>query len=228
VSDPNFVVIPRYWIPREDAPARAGDIQYLIGFRNVISAISDSRSLVSSAVPVCGVGNSMPLVIVNGPHWKYGVLLACLNSLVLDYLVKQKASGANLNFFIMKQLAVPSPEFFVARSIDSTPLKDWILSRVAELVAVTPDLGPFSSDMIGSDTVFSWDAERRFQLQCELDALFFHVYGISYDDAEYILDSFNVLRNAEMSEHGSFRTKDRVLSLYKSMDEKLSENLIPA
>ena len=35
---------------------------------------------------------------------------------------------------------------------------------------------------------FIWDPERRFQLRCEIDAAFFHLYGISRDDTAYILD----------------------------------------
>jgi hypothetical protein len=33
---------------------------------------------------------------------------------------------------------------------------------------------------------FVWDPARRFQLRCELDAAFFHLYGIARDDVEYV------------------------------------------
>lgn len=35
----------------------------------------------------------------------------------------------------------------------------------------------------------------RLQLQCELDAAFFHLYSVSRGDAEYILGTFDVLEH---------------------------------
>jgi hypothetical protein len=161
----------------------------------------------------------MPLISVGGPRYHYGLLLACLNSLVLDYVLRQKASGGNLNFFIIKQLPVPSPTDLVdgRKKVDGTPIKEYILKRVVELVCTTNDLAPFAADTVGESKTFSWNADRRFQLQCELDALFFHIYGTTEDEVEHILDSFPVVRNAEVSAFGNFRTKETVLSKFKSM-----------
>ena len=64
---------------------------------------------------------------------------------------------------------------------------------------------------------FVWDPERRFQLRCEIDAAFFHLYGISRDDTAYILDTFPVLQRSEKRELGEYRTKRVVLETYDAL-----------
>lgn len=49
--------------------------------------------------------------------------------------------------------------------------------------------GPFASDCGYEGPPFRWDPERRFLLRAELDAAFFHLYGLSRDAADYILDT---------------------------------------
>jgi len=55
-------------------------------------------------------------------------------------------------------------------------LGEWLLPRVLELVYTSHDLAPFASDCGYDGPPFPWDEERRFQLRCELDAAFFHLY----------------------------------------------------
>ncbi len=62
-----------------------------------------------------------------------------------------------------------------------------------------------------------WLPERRDQLRAELDAAMLHLYGLSRDDAEHVLDSFPVLRKYEERDHGEFRTKRLVLAAYDAM-----------
>ena len=45
-----------------------------------------------------------------------------------------------------------------------------------------------------------------------LDALFFHLYGISRDDAAYILDTFLIVREDDEKAFGRYLTKDLVLA----------------
>ena len=41
---------------------------------------------------------------------------------------------------------------------------------------------------------YVWDAERRFTLRCELDALYFHLYGLDAAACARVLDSFPIVR----------------------------------
>jgi hypothetical protein len=66
---------------------------------------------------------------------------------------------------------------------------------------------------------FVWDEARRFQLRCQLDAAFFHLYGLSRDDSAYILDTFPIVRRKDEAAHGTYRTKDTILAIYDELAE---------
>jgi len=97
----------------------------------------------------------------------------------VDYVLRQKDSGGNLNFYILKQIPVLDPDtiqrtaFWAGAQI---PVRDWLLPRVLELTYTAWDLEPFAQDCGWSGPPFRWDEERRFLLRCELDAAFFHLY----------------------------------------------------
>lgn len=50
-----------------------------------------------------------------------------------------------------------------------------------------------------------------------MDALFFHLYGITREDTAYILDTFNVTRDNDIKAHGEYRTKNLILAEYDRM-----------
>jgi hypothetical protein len=93
----------------------------------------------------------------------------------------------------------------------------WLLPRILELTYTAWDLQPFARDCGDEGPPFIWDPDRRFRLQCELDAAFFHLYGLSRDDADYILGTFEVLERAETRTHGEFRTRRVVLECYDAL-----------
>lgn len=70
----------------------------------------------------------------------------------------------------------------------------WLAARVLELTYTAWDLEPFARDVGWDGPPFRWDQARRFLLRAELDAAFFHLYGISRDDTAYILDTFPIVR----------------------------------
>jgi hypothetical protein len=59
---------------------------------------------------------------------------------------------------------------------------------------------------------FVWDEEDRQHRTARLDALFFHLYGISREDADYILNTFPIVREQDEKAHGRFLTRDLVLA----------------
>jgi hypothetical protein len=62
-----------------------------------------------------------------------------------------------------------------------------------------------------------WDEERRFLMRCELDALYFHLYPISRDDADYIMETFPIVRRKDETAHGEYLTKRTILEMYDQM-----------
>jgi hypothetical protein len=68
---------------------------------------------------------------------------------------------------------------------------------------------------------FRFEAGRRVLLRAELDAAFFHLYGIARDDAEYILETFPIVKREDVRKHGEYRTKLTILEIYDAMQQAI-------
>lgn len=96
-------------------------------------------------------------------------------------------------------------------------LAEWISSRVVELVYTAHDLAAFARDCKYLGEPFAWDEARRFALRCELDAAFFHLYGLSRDETATVLDTFPIVARKDLAKFGTYRTRDEILRLYDEM-----------
>ena len=98
------------------------------------------------------------------------------------------------------------------------------------------DLEGFALDLGYVGSPFPWDDERRHILQCELDAIFAHMYQLDRSEIEWILDapspssSFPALKRKEVSEFGEYRTQRYVLCAYDQLQrgEMLNLGIEPA
>ena len=222
-ADPDFLPLPRYWVPAAEVEGRLSgrwDRGWMLGWRDICRS-TDERTVIASLVPRVGVGHKFPLALpsVNGDWSKCACLLANLSSFVFDYLARQKVGGTSMTYFIMKQLPVLPPSAYQAPCPWSPgqTVGEWILPRVLELVYTAWDLAPFARDCGFDGPPFRWDPDRRFHLRCELDAAFFHLYGLDRADTEYVLGTFPVTRKNEERDFGEFRTRGVVLEEYGRM-----------
>jgi hypothetical protein len=136
-----------------------------------------------------------------------------------DYVARQKLSGSNVNYFVVKQLACPAPPTFaqvVAWQPDLT-LADWVRPYVLELSYTSWRLKPYADELGDDGPPFRWNPERRALLRADLDAAFLHMYGLTREEAEHVLDSFFVVRKYDERDHGEYRTKRLVLEAYDRM-----------
>ena len=83
------------------------------------------------------------------------------------------------------------------------------------------DLQPFAHDCGYDGPPFRWDEERRFLLRCELDAAYFHLYGIARDDVDYIMETFPIVKRKDVAAHGEYRTKRVILEIYDAMQQAM-------
>ena len=73
-------------------------------------------------------------------------------------------------------------------------------------------MAPFARDLGYDGPPFTWDEEERRHLRARLDALYFHLYGLDKDDAEYVLGTFPIVRRDDERQFGSYRTRDLILA----------------
>jgi len=172
-------------------------------------------------IPRVAVGHTMPLMLPNAAPGLVVALYANLCSFVLDYCARQKVGGTHLTYNLLKQLPVLGPARYETAAEWSrlTSIRDWLLPRALELSYTAWDLEPFASDVGYDGPPLRWDSDRRFILRCELDAAFFHLYGLSRDDTGYVMDTFPIVRKNDEKAHGEYRTKRVILEIYDKMAE---------
>ena len=90
-----------------------------------------------------------------------------------------------------------------------------------ELTFTSWDLQPFAQDCGYDGLPIVWDEARRFLLRCELDAAYFHLYGIKRDDVDYVMETFPIVKRKDETEHGEYRTKRVILEIYDAMKQAM-------
>jgi hypothetical protein len=225
LNDPVRVVQPRYWVA--EAAVRAAsktNAMWLLGFRDITNTTTNRRTMIDSVVPPVAIGNKLPLL---NPLSEHGPLLpALLSSFVVDYTVRQKLGGTTLNFFIAKQLPVLAPQLFDAAAPWSRQISTgmWFTPRVVELTYTAWDLEGFAQDLGYEGPPFRWERTRREILRAELDAAYFHLYGIERDDIDYIMETFPIVKRKDIAEHGEYHTKRLILEVYDAMAKAIESH----
>ena len=228
LANPHYSPLPFYWIAEEEIESRLNGLWsrgWMLGWRDVTDARASVRTVVSCIIPRTAVNHTFPLAMPSLAPQLVAVLQANLSSIPFDYCARQKVGGLHLTYFTMRQLPALRPTVYSmpAPWEPSMRIPDWILPRVLELNYTSWALKAFAEDCGDNGPPFIWDSDRRFQLRCEIDAAFFRLYGISRDDAAYVLDTLQVLKQSDQREHGEYRTKRVVIETYDALDSATKE-----
>ncbi|MFF4300361.1 Eco57I restriction-modification methylase domain-containing protein [Streptomyces sp. NPDC001601] len=228
-QDAAAVPMPRYWVSENKIPTGKFDKigteikvpgvrsrlaekgwtrDWVLGWRDITNK-GNERTMIASLAPAHGFGNSFFLALPARPRTA-PLLSAVWSSMAYDYAVRQKIGGTHLTYGYVHQMPVLTPD-------QLAPHTDFVVPRVLELTYTANDMSPFARDLGDTGAPFRWDTERRALIRAELDALFFHLYGITRDDTAYILDTFNVTRDNDIKVHGEYRTKNLILTEYDRM-----------
>lgn len=214
--NPHCYSLPRSWVKQSDflnSISKYGLQRYWLTFHDVANP-NNERTFIATVCPFLPLGNTLPFFLFEDETIAVQAstgLYANLNMFIFDYVSRLKISSRHFNFFIVKQLPVIPPHTY-------TPdLLDFIVPRVLELSYTAWDLQPFAQDVGYSGAPFIWDEQRRFLMRCELDALYFHLYQISRDDVDYIMETFPIVKRKDEASYGTYRTKDTILSMYDQM-----------
>ncbi len=240
-ADPDFLPQAQYWVPAANVasivPQTPG---YVLSLRH-ITRPTDARTVITSIAPWSGFGNSVPLIVEDDDRdvadkqsrnigtTSWAMIMACLvanlNSLCLDFVTRQKIQGANFNLFIIEQLPVLTADTYDRQFGDSTA-RELVRDHVLRLTYTARDMAPFARDLGCDGPPFIWDEEERRHLRARLDALYFHLYGLSRDDADYVLNTFPIVRRHDEAKFGAYRTRDLILAYMNALSAGDTETVV--
>ena len=221
--DPAFEPTPRYWVPEQKVEerlrAKGWTRGWLMGWRDITNATNE-RTVIAGVVPEAGTGDTLLLMFPDKPPKLAACLLADQNSLVHDFIARQKVGGTHLKYHTKKQIANLSSSAYTQADVE------FIVLRVLELTYTSHAMKPFAEDLGYDGPPFAWDPERRALLRAELDAYYARLYGLTRDELRYILDpaeaygddypseTFRVLKTGEIKQFGEYRTLRLVLEAW--------------
>jgi hypothetical protein len=216
----------QFWTPLLEVNKRLENKDWthdwFFGIRRIARS-TDERTIIGSIIPKTAVTYGLYLLFSPYKGIIFTLIIANFNSIVLDYLCRNKISQPSLTYGLIKQLPVIPPETYTQKDIE------FISTRVAELVYTAWDMKPFAQDMGYNGEPFTWNPNRRALLRAELDAYYAKLYGLTRDELRYILDpsdvygsdfpseTFRVLKNNEIKQFGEYRTQRLVLEAWDRM-----------
>ena len=218
-ADPNWVPDSQFLVGVSHANWPR-DLGWFVGFKDV-TAPTNVRTVIAAVIRSTAAGNTLPLLMPEGDEttrYKNNAWLwvTCLNSFALDFAARQKVQGQHLNWFVVEQLPVIPPDDYDKRFGDKTA-REIVRDHVLELTYTAHDMEPFARDLGYEGPPFVWNDEDRRHLRARLDALYFHLYGLSREDAAYVMDTFPIVRRDDEKRFGKYRTKEMVLAYMNAL-----------
>ncbi|WP_241768216.1 Eco57I restriction-modification methylase domain-containing protein [Haloferax sp. ATB1] len=135
------------------------------------------------------------------------VVLGLLNSIPIDYLMRTKID-TNIVQYKLNETQLP-------RLTAGDNWFNWISQRAARLNCYGDEFSEMRDRLGGIDP--ATDAEKRRELQAEIDAAAFHAYGMNEEETRFILNDFYQVDNPKLMDDPYF---DLVFEKYSELDEE--------
>ena len=226
------------WLHNKDADSLLFMAKELIERRRPASFLrwrdicrsTDERTVISNNIPTTPSSNTAPLMFSTESSINKAALSGNLNSIVYDYIARQKIGGTHLTCSYFKQFPTLEPRQY------SEFDKSFIIPRILELNYTAYDMESYAEALDYFGAPFPFDPRRRHLLKSELDAYYAKLYGLTRDELRYILDpsdvmgpdypseTFRVLKNKEIKEFGEYRTQRLVLEAWDKLEQKELEH----
>ena len=219
--DVDWLPEPQYWV----AAAECGWPQrtWVLGFKE-ITAPTNARTFIAAILPAVGFGNKIPILRPETPDRHEWLLATNFNSTIFNFVTRQKVQGQTLNLYIVEQLPVVPLDVYNGTRFGTKTAAEVVREAVLELTYTAHDMAPFAAHLGHVDdagavrTPFQWDRERRLHLCAKLDALFFHLYGVTdRDDVRYVWSTFPIVERQDVGTYGRYRSRDLCLAYMNAL-----------
>ena len=204
---------------------------WVVAFKDV-TATTNMRTMVAAILPRAAVSHKLPLLLFNSnisrrASWAC-FILANLNSIVFDFVVRQKLYGTSLTLHVLEQLPVVPPDGFHIR-IGSTTAAKIIRAAVLELTYTAWDLAAFARDLGHGGRPLSGILSAVSICVQDLTPCFFLLYGITdEEEIHYIYSTFPVMQRQELALYGDHRSVKVCLKVLRTFQRLGHGPLAPA
>jgi len=152
------------------------------------------------------------------------LVCANLNAMILDFVARTKILSNHASWYVIEQLPVVPPDRYEAVRFGGKTAGEIVRDAVLELTYTAHDMAPFARDVGYTDNAgrvrppFAWDERRRDRLRAKLDAVYFHLYGVTdRDELRYIYSTFPVVEREEMASCDCYRSRELCLAYMSAL-----------
>lgn len=228
LANPDFRPTPRYWVRDNDVSFPSSGWSVVI--RDTAN-VNNWRTCFASIVPRLGIANTLNHLDFNfypNPSQAAARFISAANSFAFDYVARNKIQARHLNWYILEQLPIPRGEQY-QRRFGPVSAAEMLQSLVLRLTYTAHDLAPFASDMGYDGAPFAWDEDERRHLRARLDALYFHLYGITEEaDIRYILSTFPIVERKDRDAFGgAYLTAELIIWYFRALAAGDTESVAP-
>jgi hypothetical protein len=226
--DPSFVAVSRFYVTDTDARWDSRS-DWALGIKDVTST-TNTRSTIAALIPRCAAGHTLPVLFEREGSSTTQSVFACanLNAFAVDFFARQKIHNNHLTLNILNQIPLIAGRS-LDRSTGSSGGREIILQSVLRLTYTANDMTAFARDMGYNGPPFRWDEGERRHLRARLDALYFHLYGITDEaDIRYILSTFPIVERKDREAYdGVYLTAELIIWYFRALAAGDAASLAP-
>jgi hypothetical protein len=227
-SDLDFEPLPEHWVAIDEFEDEVEDQpwnqDWVFAFRDIADATTNYRTSIGTIIPFIPFGNTASLLLFEEESAeKASLFTSIFNSFTFDFALRQSIGGTHVNKYILEQLPMPEPgsigEYCVTEGGSGySSLENYLTERVAKLTWTSHSIDEFGAEFDTISGPVNWKNIDRLTLQAEIDAAVAKLFDINKDDYEYILNSYEILKEREQSEYGEYRTRIECTNKFDAVD----------
>ena len=226
LASPDFTTEPRFWVEAESSDELINN-DWFIAFKDV-TASTNARTMIAAVLPKVASTGTLRLLLESGPEFNAStaaLIVANLNCFALDYVARQKVHGTHLTWYTVQQLPVIALADY-GTDIGGKPVTDLVADHVLKLTYNSHDMQAFALELGHTGEPFPWIEDDRRHVRARLDALYFLLYGLSRDDASYILSTFPGIQRDDEKQFGRFLTRDLIMGYMNALEAGDTDSVI--
>jgi hypothetical protein len=191
-----------------------------------VTSVTNERTSIAAIVPGYPCAHTLPVLPCSTARVA-SEAIALLNSFAYDFLARQRVQTNHLSNFILRLIAAPNEDaynrifgaagklttYLGKREGDALTAGEIVRDHVLRLSYTAHDLEPYARDLGYEGGPFVWDETERMHVRARLDALHFHLYGVTDEaDVRHILSTFPIVERRDRQAHsGVYLTEALIL-----------------